>query len=131
VSADPVTAQEIMTLRCIGALMENRFSSCRLKIASHLVELLDEARNYHRKDGQIIKEDDDLLSALRQAVMDIRHARPLAPAHPGRFWRDGRHNTPEAIEARKGFDVFTGLAHGAVHTGADTWGRDDSSNPCG
>jgi hypothetical protein len=54
---------------------------------------------------------------------------------PGRFWtgrvqrRHGRHNTPEAIEARNGFDVFTGLAHGAVDGGSDAWGRDDGSNP--
>lgn len=55
--------------------LEQRFISKRLIIASHLTELLDEYRNYHRKDGLIVKKNDDLLSALRIAVMGRRDSK--------------------------------------------------------
>ena len=32
---------------------------------------------YHRKDGKVIKERDDLMSATRYAVMMLRNAIPL------------------------------------------------------
>lgn len=54
--------------------MRERFMSGRLKIASHLDDLLGEYRLYHRKDGMIVKQNDDLLSALRIAVMQKRSA---------------------------------------------------------
>lgn len=41
-------------------------------------DLFDEIRMYHRKDGLIVKERDDLLSALFKAVMMRRFARPGA-----------------------------------------------------
>lgn len=53
-----------------------RFETGRLKIAACCTDLLDEIQNYHRKDGLLIKEGDDLLSALRIGVMDIRASRP-------------------------------------------------------
>jgi phage terminase large subunit-like protein len=59
--------------------MENRFATGRLKIASHLTEVLDEYMNYHRINGLIHKIDDDLLSAIRVGLMDLRYAKPLAP----------------------------------------------------
>jgi phage terminase large subunit-like protein len=45
-----------------------------------------EFRSYHRKNGLIVKINDDLLSATRQGVMDIRYAKevPLGPL-PGGF----------------------------------------------
>jgi phage terminase large subunit-like protein len=115
-------------------LMENRFASGRLKIASHLVELLEELRGYHRKDHLIVKEDDDLISALRQAVMDIRHARPLEPDRPNRYWtgkivrRDGRINSPEAIAARNDFNVWDPYEG---RSEPDPWGRNDTAGPWG
>jgi len=30
---------------------------------------------YHRKDGRVVKENDDLLCATRYGVMMLRHAR--------------------------------------------------------
>lgn len=36
---------------------------------------LEEFREYHRKDGKIVKEHDDLISASRYAMMMLRHAR--------------------------------------------------------
>lgn len=46
----------------------------RFKVFSHLKEWFDEFRLYHRKDGKIVKERDDLLSATRYALMMKRFA---------------------------------------------------------
>jgi len=32
------------------------------------------ARLYHRKDGRVVKEGDDLMCASRYALMSLRHA---------------------------------------------------------
>jgi phage terminase large subunit-like protein len=55
--------------------MEERLASKRLKVLPHLAEWFDEYRQYHRKDGLVVKLDDDLLSATRVACMDIRFAK--------------------------------------------------------
>lgn len=44
------------------------------KVFSHLEPWFEEFRLYHRKDGKIVKERDDALSATRYGVMDIRFA---------------------------------------------------------
>lgn len=46
----------------------------RFKVFSHLKDWFDEWRMYHRKDGQVIKLMDDVMSATRYAVMMRRHA---------------------------------------------------------
>jgi len=58
-----------------------REHSGRLKYANTLKDILEERRRYHRKDGQIVKIADDLLSALRVAVMMKRSAKqgPIGP----------------------------------------------------
>lgn len=56
--------------------MLDRMQTGRLKVAKHLTEWFEEFRLYHRKDGKIVKERDDLLSATRYALMMLRHARP-------------------------------------------------------
>jgi len=48
---------------------QEREESGRLKIASHLSDWFEERRFYHRKDGQIVKIKDDLLSATRVGIM--------------------------------------------------------------
>lgn len=58
--------------------MQDRFATGRLKVASHLSEWLEEFRMYHRKDGLIVKEKDDLMSATRIGVMDKRKGRLVA-----------------------------------------------------
>lgn len=55
--------------------MQERMTTGRLKVASHLSEWWEEYRLYHRKDGQIVKVRDDLLSATRIAIMAKRFAR--------------------------------------------------------
>ena len=61
-----------------AAVMEvaERAMSGRFKVASHLSDFWSEWGLYHRKDGQIVKQEDDIMSALEKAVMMKRHARP-------------------------------------------------------
>lgn len=54
--------------------MLERMQTGRLKIAAHLEDVWDEFRSYHRKSGRIVKEHDDRLSAIRYALMMLRHA---------------------------------------------------------
>jgi hypothetical protein len=54
--------------------MLDRMQTGRFKVFAHLKEWFDEFRLYHRLDGRIVKERDDLLSATRYAVMMKRHA---------------------------------------------------------
>lgn len=54
--------------------MLTRMETGRLKIFSTCHELLEELRIYHRKDGKLVKVRDDLISAVRYAVMSLRFA---------------------------------------------------------
>lgn len=47
----------------------------RLKVFSQLNDWFEGFNLYHRKDGLIVKLNDDLLSAIRYAVMMKRYAR--------------------------------------------------------
>ena len=58
--------------------MREREATGKLKYASHLSDLFEERRFYHRKDGQLVKIKDDILSAVRVAIMMKRFARPVA-----------------------------------------------------
>lgn len=57
--------------------MDEREKGGRLKYAAHLSDLFEERRFYHRKDGQIVKIKDDIMSALRTAIMMKRFARAV------------------------------------------------------
>jgi phage terminase large subunit-like protein len=51
----------------------------KLTVAGHNTELLEEMRNYHRdEDFKIVKQLDDLVSALRYAIMMRRQGKPLS-----------------------------------------------------
>lgn len=54
--------------------MLDRMQTGRLKVFSNLADWFDEFRLYHRKEGKIVKEADDLMSATRYGIMMIRHA---------------------------------------------------------
>ena len=56
-------------------LMLDRMKTGRFRVFSHLLEWLEEFRLYHRKDGRVVKEGDDLMSATRYACMMLRYAR--------------------------------------------------------
>ena len=51
-----------------------RMQSGRFKVFNHLSDWFSEMRMYHRKDGKIIKERDDLMSATRYAAMSVIYA---------------------------------------------------------
>lgn len=54
--------------------MLDRMQTNRFKVFSTQREWFEEFRLYHRADGKIVKERDDLLSATRIGVMMLRHA---------------------------------------------------------
>lgn len=66
--------------------MDERMKTGRFKVAAHLSEWFVEYRNYHRKDGLIVKVNDDILSASRIGVMAKRfgQAVQLGSRKPGR-----------------------------------------------
>lgn len=60
-----------------AGLMEmlNRMETDRFKVFDDLTEWFEEFRLYHRLQGKIVKERDDLMSATRYGVMMLRHAK--------------------------------------------------------
>src|SRR4029078_3677000 len=56
-------------------LMLDRMQSGRFKVFKHLHDWWEEFRLFHRKDGKVVKEGDDLMAGTRDAVMMLRHAR--------------------------------------------------------
>jgi hypothetical protein len=60
-----------------AGLMEilERMETGRFKVFAGLNDWFEEFRLYHRKDGKIVKERDDIMSATRYAVMMLRHAK--------------------------------------------------------
>jgi phage terminase large subunit-like protein len=91
------------------AEMESRFATGRLKIASHLSEALDEYVGYHRINGLIHKVDDDLLSATRIGLMDLRYAKPMDEVARAQLNRRGNGSSRRM---RDDWDIFTGRPHG-------------------
>lgn len=51
-----------------------RMQTGRLKVFEHLNDWFEEKRLYHRQDGKVIKEYDDLMSATRYGIMSLRYA---------------------------------------------------------
>lgn len=89
--------------------MDERERTGRLKYAAQLSDLLEERRFYHRKDGQIVKIKDDIMSAIRTAIMMKRAAKAVQLG--GRAGQSG----PRSVYARGtaghpdgDFDPFTG-----------------------
>lgn len=66
-----------------------RMQTGRFKVASTCGEWFEEFRMYHRKEGKIIKERDDMLDATRYGVMMLRCALPAEwmPPKPDRYQR--------------------------------------------
>ena len=50
----------------------DRMRTGRFKVAAHLNDWWEEFRLYHRKEGLVVKERDDLMSATRYGVMMLR-----------------------------------------------------------
>lgn len=80
--------------------MSSRFATGRLRIANHLSDVFEEYRLYHRKDGQLVKIRDDLMSAIRVLVM----AKRFAAAVPlGGF---KKRRSVDAVASGIDFDYF-------------------------
>lgn len=62
-----------------------RMQTGRFKVLAHLTKFFEEYRMYHRKDGQIVKQNDDIMSATRYGVRSLRHAitKPVARKRTG------------------------------------------------
>lgn len=71
--------------------MLTRMQTGRWKVDANLGEWLEEFRMYHRKDGKVVKNRDDLLSASRYALMMLRFALPqsYAPKPRDKYSRNG------------------------------------------
>ena len=54
--------------------MLTRMQSGRFKVFKHHNDWWEEFRLYHRKDGKVVKEGDDLMCATRYALMMLRFA---------------------------------------------------------
>lgn len=59
------------------ALLLTRMQTGRFKAFSYLSDFWLEVSMYHRKDGKIVKERDDILSAVFKTLMMLRFARPV------------------------------------------------------
>ncbi len=72
-----------------------RFKTGRLKIFSTVGYFFEEYRDFHRKDGVVVKVRDDFLSALRYAVMMLRFAEGFKEREPrrDRYATDKDRNT--------------------------------------
>ena len=87
------------------AMMLTRMQARQLKVFSHLNDWFDEFRLYHRKDGIIVKVDDDILSATRYALMMLRKAKTLHELGPA---MQGRAPTPMHLPIFEVFDPAVG-----------------------
>lgn len=69
------------------AEMLERMRTGRFKVDANLADWWEEFRMYHRKDGQVVKEREDLICATRYAVMMLRYALPaeFAPKPRDRY----------------------------------------------
>lgn len=72
--------------------MLDRMQTGRWKVFVDCAEWLEERRMYHRKDGKIVKERDDVISASRYAMMMLRFARtkPVEEEADDMDWRGSR-----------------------------------------
>ena len=70
------------------AEMLDRMLTGRLKVAAHLNDWWEEFLLYHRDEGKVVKEMDDLLSATRYLLMMLRHATTKCERGIPESWRD-------------------------------------------
>ncbi len=66
----------------INQEIHERMKTGRFKVARHLTEFFAEKRMYHRKDGKVVKVNDDIISAVRYAMMELRKAKTFVSISP-------------------------------------------------
>ena len=64
----------------------------RIRVFASLDRWFEEFRLYHRKDGKIVKLQDDLMAATRYALMMLRHAARAADMRQAARSIDPRRN---------------------------------------
>ena len=72
----------------------SRMKTGRFKVFNHLNDWFSEQQRYHRKDGQVVDKDDDLISATHYAVMELRNARPMEVEFEFKTYADGLDYNP-------------------------------------
>jgi Terminase RNaseH-like domain len=75
-------------------IMLDRMRTGKLKVFKEHNDWWEEFRLYHRKDGKVVKEGDDLMCATRYALMHLRFAKTKAFADK---WRRPLEYPREAI----------------------------------
>jgi terminase large subunit-like protein len=55
--------------------MLTHMKSGKFKVFRELNDWWEELRLFHRKDGKVVKEGDDLMAAIRYACMMLRYAK--------------------------------------------------------
>ena len=76
--------------------MLDRMKDGRLKVFASQKDWFEEFRLYHRKDGKVVKLQDDLMAATRYAYMMLRYA--ICPPDPSR----------ESLNPRRDYDWRVG-----------------------
>jgi phage terminase large subunit-like protein len=74
---DPASYDDTRRNAVEAGLMDmlDRMLMGKFKVFAHLNDWFEEFELYHRQDGKVFKERDDLMSATRYGVMDLRFAR--------------------------------------------------------
>jgi len=70
-------ASEVVRRFLIEKSPLTRMETGKFKVFSPLLDWFEEFRLYHRKDGKVVKEGDDLLAATRYGVMMLRFAETI------------------------------------------------------
>jgi phage terminase large subunit-like protein len=76
----------------IVAMVEQRMRNGKFQVFRHLKQWFSEKNQYHRSEGQIVRENDDLISATHYAIMELRSAKPYRPNMP--FQQRGMDDDP-------------------------------------
>jgi hypothetical protein len=88
---DPASYDDTRRNAVEAGLMDilDRMTEGRFKVFRHHNDWFDEMEQYHRDEGKVVKEYDDLMDATRYAVMSLRFATAKAErfAHD-RYRRD-------------------------------------------
>ena len=91
--------------------------TAKLTIAPHNSELLEEMRHYHRDENfKLVKQRDDLICAMRYAVMMKRSGKPCSECEGVGFGnmpfagQRANHSYEQQVARNVDFDVFTGQA---------------------
>lgn len=80
--------------------MLGRMKTARFRVFEHLDDWFQEFAAYHRADGLIVKEGDDLMSATRIALMMLRHASPPGGDEVG-TWFPEHHGPPTSPDMNR------------------------------